>query len=128
MPGTTHSLSVVADGESISYQWFRDGVALTGETGSTLSLTPLRGTNSAVSPGYVVVVTGAFNSTSNAPATVTVGPDITVGLLGTNTVAPTDLRSFGITVTGTDPITYSWTKDAVPLTEMVISSIPALLP
>jgi hypothetical protein len=58
-PGTSLSVAVAANGQpSASYQWFRNGVAITGQDSSTLSITDLvkadhDGTYKCVAKNYV---------------------------------------------------------------------------
>ena len=71
--GEAKSLSVTAEpvtsGSTVSYQWYLDGSALTGETQSTLSLSTL---NVGTYQIYCAVTCGGFTVNSDT-ATVTVG-------------------------------------------------------
>jgi hypothetical protein len=53
--GQNGSLSVVADGTNLSYQWFRDGVALVGATNASYAI---NGMNAGFVGAYHVVVSG----------------------------------------------------------------------
>lgn len=67
--GQMATLSVSAIGTApLTYQWRRDGVAIAGATGATLTLTP----SQVGSAAYTVVVANAIGSTTSAPATLTV--------------------------------------------------------
>jgi len=71
-PGGTFALAASATGSGISYQWFRNGVSLTGETGSVI----LRNSANAGDAGnYTVRVSNAAGSLTSAPATVSLDPD-----------------------------------------------------
>jgi len=61
--GTNVTTSVRVDGPVQSYQWYKDGSALTGVTSATLALT---GVTTDQQGSYVVVVTGFNSLTSNA--------------------------------------------------------------
>jgi len=71
--GTSTTLSVVATGESLSYQWYRDGTAVSGATSATYT--------AAVAGSYYVVVTNSAGAAQSSAATLTV----TVSSGGTNT-------------------------------------------
>ena len=63
---------------SPTYQWFKDGAAIAGATGATLTIANI----TAASAGTIrVVVTNAAGSTPSTPATLSVGPVITAGRL-----------------------------------------------
>jgi hypothetical protein len=67
--GTGASFSVAADGAGLSYQWYKDGVALPGATAATLDIA----TATAASAGsYSLVVANAAGSAASAPATLSV--------------------------------------------------------
>jgi uncharacterized delta-60 repeat protein len=69
-PGESATLSVTAQGTTpLSYQWWKDGVALAGRTDSSLALT-----NLAVADGgtYWVVVSGPHGSATSGVAWLTV--------------------------------------------------------
>lgn len=64
------TLTVVASGTGpLSYQWQKDGVALTGATSASLNVT-----NATVSASYRVVVTNVAGSVTSGSATLTVRP------------------------------------------------------
>lgn len=68
--GANLTLSVVATGSApLTYQWFKDGVALDGATAATLTLTQV---TSADAGAYHVVVTNAGGSAASPPAQVDV--------------------------------------------------------
>jgi hypothetical protein len=90
--GQNASLSVsasAADGGTLSYQWFKSGIIITGETSDTYSLT---GVSTSDSGSYLVEVTntlgGVSTSTISTTATLTVAGALsiatpTTGLSGT---------------------------------------------
>lgn len=64
--GESLTLTVSAIGPSLSYQWFKDGVSLSGETGSSLSISDFQEDDKG---DYHVVVTNIYGSaTSNTAA------------------------------------------------------------
>ncbi len=69
--GATLTLSVTASGSSLTYQWFKDNVALTGATSSTYS----KSANTADAGAYTVrVANSAGQVTSNAAALTVTTP------------------------------------------------------
>ncbi|NBS79691.1 hypothetical protein EBS57_07765 [bacterium] len=97
----------------LSYQWQKDGVAISNATSATLSLTNLQ-TNQAGS--YRVVVSSTYGSMTSGVATLTVGSapvftstnsfNGTVGVVFSNTV----------TASGSTPITFGGTNLPAGLT------------
>jgi len=68
--GESVSLSVTATGSGpFQYAWFKDGLAISGATGSTLTLANLSAANTG---GYHVVVMGRGGSAGSRSASVTV--------------------------------------------------------
>ncbi|NDC35894.1 MAG: hypothetical protein EBZ51_11080, partial [Synechococcaceae bacterium WB9_2_112] len=91
----------------LSYQWQRDGVAISNATSGTLSLTNLQ-TNQAGS--YRVVVSSSFGSVTSEVATLTLGtPPV---FTSTNSFSGTVGVAFSNTVTasGSTPITFGGTS------------------
>jgi hypothetical protein len=112
--GATGLLSVVASSAGpLSYQWRKDGVAISGAT--TASLT-LQGVNEFSAGTYDVLVTGAAGSVPSTTAILKVVlPVAIVGHPEPLTAAVGASASFSVTVTGTPPFTYKWKKDGVVL-------------
>jgi hypothetical protein len=78
-PGTTASFtSTFSSVTSPTYQWHKDGVAIDGATEATLSLPNVAAANAG---NYHLVVTNAAGSTASDPATLSVGPVVSVGRL-----------------------------------------------
>jgi len=69
--GQPASFSVTATGDSLTYQWSKDGVSLTGATAATCSIAA---TTTASAGCYAVTVTNSANSVTSAGATLTVTP------------------------------------------------------
>ncbi|HWQ92798.1 MAG TPA: DUF4623 domain-containing protein [Clostridia bacterium] len=75
LEGTSPTLRVVADSLSpLSYQWYRDGEILAGQTQSTLTLTNIQASQAG---SYVARVTNAGGSRNTKPALLTVTPTLT---------------------------------------------------
>jgi subtilisin-like proprotein convertase family protein len=72
--GATATLSVAAtSGTALSYQWFKDNVAITGNASATTATLTLTGTTPASSGSYYVTVTNCSTVTSET-AVLTVYP------------------------------------------------------
>ena len=68
--GETASFSVTATGSApLSYQWRKDGVVISGATGSTLALSSVRGFDEA---DYTVSVTNSVGSVTSIDAVLTI--------------------------------------------------------
>ncbi len=63
---------------SPTYQWNKDGVAISGANGATLTLPNV---TAASAGNYQLVVTNAAGSTASDPATLSVGPVVSAGRL-----------------------------------------------
>lgn len=74
-------LSVTAAGENLHYQWYRNGVAITAETISTLSIPSVASANAG--SYYVEVSNGCGPPVNSSPANLTVN--------GAATISPTSL-------------------------------------
>ncbi len=91
--GYSPTLSVQAWGTGpLTYQWYDNGVAISGATNASLTLTSIQFTNAGL---YSVVVTSPLGSVTNTPEQVVVNPaGVSIGLYA------------GVTVTGTVGYTY----------------------
>jgi hypothetical protein len=112
--GQTLSLAVGATGiPDVTYQWQRNGVALTGKTSATLSVPSIQRTQAGE---YTVVVTNKHGSITSQKALVVVeyAPEITL--------QPTALElllgqsgSLSSAATGVPTPTYQWLRDGTPV-------------
>jgi hypothetical protein len=104
--GSSVTFTVVADanGDPLSYQWRKNGVAIPGATGATLTIP---GITAADAGSYDVVITGpagySCSSAQSAIATLTVNLNSTLNL---SSAAGTDAQTTCIN-TAITPITYS---------------------
>ena len=76
--GSAVTLSVIASGSSLAYQWSKDGVALSGATSASFTLANAATSDSGA---YTVAVSNSAGSVTSAAATVT----ITAASTGTGT-------------------------------------------
>jgi len=114
--GATATFSVVASGTApLSYQWSKNGTAISGATSSSYT-TPatMSGDNGAT---FTVKVTNSVgNQTSNAATlTVNVPPQITTQPQN-QTVTVGAMATFSVVATGTAPLSYQWSKNGTAIT------------
>jgi hypothetical protein len=112
--GDTVVFTAVTGGTGpFTFTWFKDGTLLVGETGDTLTLTNVQPADGGDYKVDVVTACGPANAQAalTVEATTEASP-----LTDVNAPLGTPLVTIGPTVaTGTAPITYSWTKDGVPI-------------
>ncbi len=96
---------VTATGTGLSYQWYFGGIALMGQTGSTLVLSNV---TSAQAGTYRVIVSGDCGAPVTNSATLTVNEYLVATLAPTSqTVCPDGTAMFRIIATGSQ-LTYQW--------------------
>ncbi len=116
--GQTATFTVVATGTApLSYQWQKNGVAISGATAASYT-TPATTLADNGSQFIVVVSNTAGSATSNA-ATLTVSassipPAITTQPLN-QTVTAGQTATFTVVATGTAPLSYQWQKNGVAI-------------
>lgn len=104
----------------LSFQWYRDGVALPGATGPTYFVPNATPANSG---SYAVTVTNLGGSVSGAPLEVVVeaamAPHIT-----TQPVSLVAEQGLGFTLaaaaTGSQPLTYQWWRNGVAISDATL--------
>ncbi len=108
--GTPASLTfAVAGSGPITYRWTKDGVDIPGATSATLSFASL-----AVADGgtYACTATGACGELASASTTVTVKQLLALtGQPASLVKCEGESASFSVTVSGTGPFTYRWTRN-----------------
>ncbi len=105
--GQNVALSVSASGTPpLTYQWYKNGVALAAATGPTLTLANVQPADAG---DYYVVVTNALGSAQSRIAilTVLVPPSI-VTQPQSQAIALGDPAEFGVDAIGTEPLAYQW--------------------
>ena len=108
--GTTANFSVSGSGQgTLSYQWRKDGSALTGETNSTLAVANIATVNAGQ---YSVIVSGGCGNVTSSNASLTVSSSTAIS---TQPVASTlcagNTVNFSVTASGTGALSYQWKKD-----------------
>jgi len=116
--GQTAAFSVVATGTApLSYQWRKNGTAISGATSSSYT-TPAT-TISDNGAQFTVAVTNAAGSITSNAATLTVNaasvaPSITTQP-ASRSVTAGQTASFSVSVSGTSPFTYQWNKNGTAI-------------
>jgi hypothetical protein len=111
--GSTITISVTANGtQPFNYQWKRNGVAIPGETESSLVIDSATADDVG---SYTVVLTNSAGSTESDAAILSVAPvppSFSSQPTHQVTAAGTTVN-FSAVVIGTPPITFRWQKDGV---------------
>ena len=116
--GNTVNFSVVSTGSApLSYQWKRNGVALTGATSATLNLPTVQNADAG---NYTVQVSNPAGSATSSTAILTVNsaatsPVITLQPQST-ALALGGSATLTVAAIGTGPLSYQWYLDGVPIT------------
>ncbi len=121
------TFSVTAAGKApLSYQWKKDGTAISGATNATYTI----GSVAAGDAGsYTVVVTNAAGSITSAAAVLTVNvPPTITAQPAAQSACPGKSVLFSVTATGTPPFSYQWKKDGTTIAgaTTAIYTIPAV--
>jgi len=123
--GQTASFSVVASGTApLSYQWNRDGAAISGATAATYTAGPTTtGDNGAT---FTVSVSNSAGTTTSNAAMLTVNaaavaPGITMQPVNV-TVTVGQTATFSVVASGTAPLSYQWKRDGNAIAGATASS------
>src|ERR1019366_252159 len=113
--GLNVSFSVTVTGDAtLSYQWRRNGGNLTGATTSTLAIANAQTTNAGT---YAVVITNLYGTATSANALLAVFDPYITNQPQSLTVSAGAPAAFSVSAVGTAPLTYSWSKAGVPITD-----------
>ena len=100
---------------TLTYQWQKDGVSISGATSATYSFVPTRVTDAG---GYSVIITNPVNlstvTSSVATLTVIAIPFIIIYPYS-QTVTRGNSVTFSVVATGTPTLTYQWRKYSVDI-------------
>jgi Abnormal spindle-like microcephaly-assoc'd, ASPM-SPD-2-Hydin/Immunoglobulin I-set domain/Immunoglobulin domain len=116
--GQTATFSVTASGTTpLSYQWQKNGAAISGATSATYT-TPAETTSDSGAQFSVVVSNSAGSATSNS-AILTVNPAPVAPSITTQpssqTITAGQTATFSVTASGTAPLTYQWRKNGTAI-------------
>ncbi len=113
------TFSVVATGTgTLSYQWYKDAVAISGATASTYTVSDASSTDAG---SYYVVITNAYGLVTSSSGALTVATS--TGTTPTITTQPTSISvavggsaSFTVAASGSGTLSYQWYKDSSAIT------------
>jgi hypothetical protein len=117
--GLTATFSVTATGTApLSYQWRKNGTAITGATAVSYA-TPAE-TIADNAATFTVAITNSVSSVTSNAAILTVNPapvapSITTQPLG-QTITAGLTATFSVTAAGAAPLSYQWTKNGTAIT------------
>lgn len=122
--GSAVALTVTATGAApLTYQWRKEGNAITGATTATLNLPG----QLADAGSYTVVVGNSAGVLTSNAATVTVSttplPVAIVTPPAAQTAAVGGTASFSVVASGSGPLTYQWQKDGVAIATATTSTL-----
>jgi sugar lactone lactonase YvrE len=111
--GQPASFSVTASGVApLSYQWQRNSINIPAANGSTYNIAAPAYADSGTQYRVVVTNAGGVGTTTSAAATLTVSamPPAIVTQPVSQSVAAGATAIFSVAATGTQPLTYQWSK------------------
>src|SRR5439155_1344822 len=119
-PGTSASFSVSATGTGLSYQWYKFGIALGGQTSSSLTLNNVSASDAGT---YNVVVSGICGNPLTNSASLTLNQNVAVSSGPVSlTNCPGTSASFSVSATGTG-LSYQWYKGSSAMGSQTTSSL-----
>lgn len=120
--GGSVQLGVTATGTApITYQWRKAGVAIAGGTGAAYGISGARDTDAG---SYDVVVSNVVGSVTSAAAKLTVNTPLVITSQPRGaTLTSGGPASLSVTVTGTTPVSYQWSKDGTALKGATLATL-----
>lgn len=122
LPGTNVSFSVAATGLGpFTYQWRFNGANIIGATNAVLALANVQPVNSGA---YSVAVNNAFGTVLSTAGNLEVltPPVISVHPVG-RSVASGSIVNFSVVHSGSQPFTYQWLHNGLPVPEATNASL-----
>ena len=114
--GQIASFSVTATGTApLSYQWQRNGAAISGAISSTYTTPATTSTDNGAL--FAVVVSNSIGKVTSNSATLTVnGAPVITSQPPSKTVTAGQTATFAVTATGGTPLAYQWRKNGTAIT------------
>jgi hypothetical protein len=111
--GSGLTLSVVANGAGLAYQWRKNGSAIGGATSASLSFASLVLGDAG---SYDCEITGTCGATTSTAATLTVSqPPSILTHPSSDVICVGEAAAFSVVASGTGPFTYQWRKNGSPI-------------
>jgi hypothetical protein len=120
--GAILNLSVTGTGVT-SYQWYKDSIAVSGQTSSTLSITGATVSNNGI---YTVVLTNSCGNVTSSSVTVAINcpsPVITIQPTASTTVSAGATVALSVSFTSASTVTFQWKKDGVNISGATTSAL-----
>jgi Protein of unknown function (DUF3500)/Putative Ig domain len=111
----TFSVTAASQGSgttTLSYQWYKDGTAISGATSSSYTISPVA-TSDAASYTVNVISTGGLVGSSAATLTVATAPSISTTSLSSGVVGSAYSQTL-VATSGTTPYTWSLDSGSLP--------------
>ncbi len=105
----------------MTYAWKQDGALIDRQTGASLTLPDIAGTDAGV---YSVVIRNSAGLTESAGVTVSVVQSVSIASQPeAATVVQGGSTLFQVAATGTEPISYQWSKDDAAIADATNSTL-----
>jgi hypothetical protein len=123
--GGSATFTVVASGSTpLTYQWFKDGVAISGATAASYVISSVATSSAGI---YTVTVTNSVGTVTSTTATLTVtttatAPTITTQPASVSVAAGSD-ATFSVVAAGTATLAYQWQKDGTAISGATSASL-----
>ncbi|HVU35927.1 MAG TPA: immunoglobulin domain-containing protein [Opitutaceae bacterium] len=123
--GTRATLTAtLAEGETASYQWYRNGSPISGATSATLVTDKV---DSVMLNGdkYYAAATNPAGTVFSSVAIITIKQSTTPVITGTSwtsVIAPGGKVSFAVAATGNGPLSYQWYKNGAAISGATAST------
>lgn len=115
--GQSTTFLISATGSGVTYQWQKNGGAITGATNSSYSIAVT--TVSESGSEFTVTVSNNFGSVTSNPAFLTVNAAISAPVISlqpsSQTVTAPNCGVFSAAATGTAPMSYQWMRNGLSI-------------
>ena len=107
--GASAAFTVVGSGESLAYQWYRDGIAISGANTATYTITTTVAADDGAIFEVYVVNPGGYVASKAVTLTVNGSPALTIQPVN-QTVAVGESVAFAVSATGGN-LSYQWQRN-----------------